>query len=152
VRRVDVDLEATPVIRWSWKVAGPLPQGDERRQDGDDYGARIYLIFSHPLPWKTRAIAYIWANRLPRGESLPNAYTTNLRMLAVQSGRARNGQWLKEERNVVEDYRRLFGSSPPPLRGVGIMTDSDDTRGEALAWYGSISFHPISETSADERR
>jgi len=147
VRPMDLDLSLTPVIRWSWKVAGTLPLGDERRREGDDYGARIYLIFSHPLPWKTRAIAYIWANRLAMGESLPNAYAASLRMVAVESGNTRAGQWLTEERNVVEDYRRLFGSSPPRLQGVGIMTDSDDTQGEARAWYGTISFFPLTQTS-----
>jgi hypothetical protein len=143
VRPLDLDLSSTPIMRWSWKVAATLPRGDERRRDGDDYGARIYLIFSHPLPWKTRAIAYIWANHLPVGETLPNAYAANLRMVAVESGNARTGQWLTEERNVVADYRRLFGSSPSRLQGVGIMTDSDDTQGEARAWYGTISFHPL---------
>lgn len=146
VRRLQVDLQRTPLLRWSWKVAGTHAKGDERQKSGDDYAARVYLIFPHTLPWKTRAIAYIWANRLPRGESLPNPYTANLRMLAVQSGPANAGQWIVEQRNVAEDYRRLFGSPPPALQGVGIMTDSDDTGGEATAWYGSIRFLPLTTT------
>jgi hypothetical protein len=146
VKKIRVDLDRIPLLRWSWKVAGTLPKGDERSRAGDDYAARIYLIFPHVIPWKTRAIAYIWANRLPRGESLPNAYTANLRMLAVESGPAKAGQWIVEERNVAEDYRRLFGSPPPALQGVGLMTDSDDTGGEAKAWYGSIQFFPLAHT------
>jgi hypothetical protein len=141
-RRLNLDVTATPLLRWSWKVAGTLPRGDEGHREGDDYAARVYVVFAHPLPWKTRAIAYIWANRLPVGQVLQNAYSANVLMLAVESGNGRSGQWVTEERDVEADYRRLFGSPPPKLQAIGIMTDSDDTRGEARAWYGSISFHP----------
>ncbi|MBE2889621.1 DUF3047 domain-containing protein, partial [Geobacter anodireducens] len=48
------------------------------------------------------------------------------------------GKWLSEERNVYEDYVRLFGEEPPRAEGVALMTDSDNTGGEATAWYGDI--------------
>lgn len=42
---------------------------------------------------------------------------------------------------VYEDYKRIFGEEPPLLGGVAIMTDTDDTRDEATAWYGDIVLH-----------
>lgn len=127
------------LLRWSWKIEGTLAQGDERTKAGDDYAARVYVVFPSPFFWRVRAINYIWANRLPRGEHLPNAFSANAMMLAVRSGPEQAGQWLSEERDVVEDYRRLFGGQPPEMGAVAVMTDSDNTGGRAVAYYGDIS-------------
>jgi hypothetical protein len=50
------------------------------------------------------------------------------------------GRWQVEERNVYEDYKRAFGMEPPPISGVVIMTDTDDTEESATAYYGDIVF------------
>jgi len=128
-----------PVLRWSWKIGGTIRNGNERTKEGDDYAARVYLVFPRTLFWRTKAINYIWANTLPKGESLPNAYTANAMMVAVESGDGKAGTWVTEERNVYEDYRRLFGEEPPEIGAVALMTDTDNTGGEATAYYGDIT-------------
>jgi hypothetical protein len=148
-----------PILRWRWKVARTLPDGDEKRKSGDDYAARVYVAFTYDpsrvgaatrlkygLAKKLKgeypphaALNYIWANRLPRGEAVPNAYTSRVMMLAVRSGDAEAGRWHEEERDVLEDYRRLFGEEPPPYAGIAVMTDADDTKGRAEAWFGGIT-------------
>jgi hypothetical protein len=95
-------------------------------------------IYGEQLP--KGAINYIWANRLPRGESINNPYTKMAKMVAVESGSEKVGQWVSEERNVYRDYRALFGDEPPQITGIAIMTDTDKTRGKALAYYEGISF------------
>jgi hypothetical protein len=60
-------------------------------------------------------------------------------MIAVESGNGKAGQWVSEQRNVLEDYRRYFGQDPPRPGAVAIMTDSDNTGESATAWYGPIS-------------
>ena len=45
---------------------------------------------------------------------------------------------MRERRNVHADYRRAFGEVPPPINGIHIMTDTDDTREFATAYYGDI--------------
>ena len=47
--------------------------------------------------------------------------------------------WFEEERNLYEDYKLAFGSEPPLLVGIGIMTDSDNTGESAVAYYGDIT-------------
>lgn len=139
VRNLSFDTREQPVLRWSWKIAGTLRRGDERSKEGDDYAARVYVVFPRTFFWQTRAINYIWANRLPKGGSIPNAFTGNVMMVAVESGDASAGKWLSEERNIYEDYVRLFGEEPPRAGGVALMTDTDNTGGEATAWYGDIT-------------
>ena len=62
-------------------------------------------------------------------------------MIVVESGQDQVGRWVAEERNVYEDYRRAFGTEPPMISGLALMTDTDDTAASATAWYGDISFH-----------
>ena len=59
-------------------------------------------------------------------------------MIVVESGPQRAGQWVDERRNVFEDYRTAFGSDPPAMVGVAIMTDTDDTGESVTAWYGDV--------------
>jgi hypothetical protein len=126
-------------LRWSWKVADTIAAGNERTKQGDDYAARVYVVFPGRFFWQMRAINYIWANKLPKGEYVPNAFTANAMLLAVQSGPALAGQWVSEQRDILADYRRMFGEDPPVAGAVAIMTDTDNTGAEATAWYGEIT-------------
>lgn len=139
IRKVKLDPNRYRYLRWSWKVAGTIPGGDERSKKGDDYAARMYVVFPGRFFWQTKAINYIWANHLPKGESIPNAYTSNAMMVAVESGNSRVGQWVTEERDILADYRRLFGGEPRGIGAIAIMTDTDNTGAEATAWYGDIT-------------
>jgi Protein of unknown function (DUF3047) len=142
IRRISLDPKTYPRLSWSWKIVRTIGKGDERTKAGDDYAARVYVVFPSALFWRTKAINYIWANRLPRGDFLPNAFTGNAVMVAVESGDGNAGRWIDEERNLVEDYRRAFGEDPPRIGAVAIMTDTDNTGEQAVAWYGAIRFLP----------
>ena len=143
-KEVKIDPRKFPVLRWSWKIEGTIPKGNGRTKEGDDYAARVYVVFPRTLFWKTRAINYIWANKLPKGTTLPNAFSSNALMVAVESGNEMAGTWVIEERNVYEDYRMLFGEDPPAIGAVALMTDTDNTGGEAIAYYGDITLVGLS--------
>ncbi len=136
--RIDYDVKEYPILTWRWKVENILEKGDETRKDGDDYAARVYVVFPHWFPPRTRSINYIWANKLPQGEHVPNPYFRNAVMVAVQSGEEGIGRWHTERRNVLEDYRLIFGADPPLAGAVAIMTDTDNTGESATAFYDDI--------------
>lgn len=158
IYRLDQDAARLPILRWRWKVSRAIAKGDEKSKAGDDYAARIYVTFRYDPSKAGRGtrfkyglvktlygeypphsgINYIWANRLAKGESTPNPYTDRLMMLAVRSGDAEGGRWHDEQRNILEDYRRLYKEDPPPLAGIAIMTDTDNTGSRAEAWYADI--------------
>jgi len=127
-----------PVLTWRWKVDRVIARGDSRTKAGDDYAARVYVVFPHWFFPKTRTLNYIWANRLPVETVQPNAFTDNAMMIALQSGPGRVGQWVTERRDIVEDYRRAFGEEPPAVGAIAVMTDTDNTGESATAWYGEI--------------
>ena len=43
-------------LKWSWKVDGTVAGGDEMTKGGDDYPARVYVIFPGRFFWQTRAL------------------------------------------------------------------------------------------------
>jgi DUF3047 family protein len=158
-KAVRVDPREYPVVRWRWKVDNLLQQSDVHRKDGDDYSARIYITFEYDpdkvsLSRKLKynagrvlfgdipiaALNYIWESKAPMGTIIENAYTDFAQMIVVETGPAKVGQWVDEERNIYEDYKRAFGEEPPMISGVAIMTDTDNTKERATAYYGDISF------------
>ncbi len=136
--KIKYDTKDYPILTWRWKVDHILSKGNARHKEGDDYAARVYVVFPSLAFWRTKALNYIWANKLPRGEAVPNPFTANAIMVAVESGPERTGQWVEEKRNIVEDYRRYFGKEPPKAGAIAIMTDTDNTGENATTWYGPI--------------
>ena len=61
-------------------------------------------------------------------------------MIVVDSGSKKLGKWVKHERNVFKDYIKVFAKKPPIVSGVAIMSDSDNTKESAVAYYGDIIF------------
>lgn len=141
VRHITIDLEKTPYLHWSWKVNNILHGNDERSRAGDDYPVRIYVVFSGGMFfWRTRAINYVWSSHQPVGTRWPNAFTSQARMIAVDSGSESLGQWISHSRNIREDYRQLFGEDVSSVDAVALMSDTDNTGLKATAWYGDIWF------------
>jgi hypothetical protein len=136
--KINYDTKEYPILSWRWKVDHILSKGNALKKEGDDYAARVYVVFPSRIFWRTKALNYIWANKLPRGKAVPNSFASNAMMIAVESGSRRTGKWRQERRNIFEDFRRYFGQDPPPVGAIAIMTDTDNTGEKAVAWYGPI--------------
>jgi hypothetical protein len=140
-RKMEIDLERTPYLNWSWKIENTLQDTDERTKKGDDYPARVYVVFSFgPVFWKTRALNYVWSSNQAEGADWPNAFTASAHMIAVEAGRERTGQWRNYKRNVREDFLKYFGDEISHASAVAVMTDTDNSNQNATAYYGDIFF------------
>lgn len=135
---IDYDPRQYPVLTWKWKVDDIIEQGDATSKAGDDYAARIYVIFPSFFFWKTRSLNYIWANKLPKGDAIPSSFTSNSMMVAVESGRENVGKWTEYRRNIYDDFEKYFGTPVPTVDTIAIMTDTDNTGSKASACYGPI--------------
>jgi hypothetical protein len=158
-KEVRIDPREFPIVRWRWKVDNLVLKSDATKKDGDDYPARLYITFeydpdkvglSKKLKYKAGqvlfgdipigAISYVWETRAPVGAILDNAYTDFVKMAVVESGSQNIGRWVDEYRNIYEDYKKAFGEEPPMINGVAIMSDTDNTKERAVAYYGDIVF------------
>lgn len=163
-KAVTIDPHEYQIVRWRWKVENLLQKSDVSRKDGDDYPARLYITFAYEpdrvnigkkLKYKAGqvlfgdipigALNYIWDTKSLVGTIVDNAFTDFAKMIVVESGPRRIGSWVEEERNVYEDYKAAFGEEPPAINGVAIMSDTDNTRERAVAYYGDIIFAKASK-------
>jgi hypothetical protein len=157
---ISIDLKEYPSLHWHWKVPALIPGADNSQRHTEDSPVRIVITFDgdkSKLPLEERLFAdnfrlftrqefpyailmYIWENRAPVGRVIDNLHTSRIKMIVADTGTENLGKWRAETRNVYEDFKRAFGEEPPPIRSIGIMTDSDNTGADAEAYYGDITF------------
>ena len=157
-RKVDVPAERLGQARWAWRVDRLNPQASIADADVEDAVARVIFAFDgdrsrlsarnramfdlaqaltgEPPPYAT--LMYVWETRKPLGSVVVNPRSDRIRKLVVDSGPEHLGTWRVHQRNLVADYERAFGEKPGPLMAIGKMTDADNTRASAEAWYGAI--------------
>ncbi len=147
-RDVSVDITQYPILKWSWKVTELPAGGDIRQKATDDQAAQLYVIFPRGVvpAVQSHLVGYLWDTTAPVGTKVsspqPCPPTCNTKVIVLQSGREKLGQWVEERRNLLEDYRALFGQSPPKVGRVAIMIDSNDTKGKAESFFQDLVFLP----------
>ncbi len=139
-KEIRIDLVKTPYLNWSWKTENVLTGLNEFTKAGDDYCARVYVVFKHPFFWKTQSITYVWSSKQPIETSWKNPYSSNAMTVAVQSGNTNVGRWVSQKRHIAADYQRLFGEEKRVADGIALMTDTDNSGQSATAYYGNIFF------------
>ena len=133
------DPETYQWLSWSWRLERPVTGEALERKEGSDAAARIYVYFeTKGLPWQKRSIDYVWSNTLAVGTVMESAFSSMSKIIVVESGAASLGQWRMAQRNLEEDYERCFGGDPPDVIAIGVMTDTDNTAGEAVAYYDDL--------------
>jgi hypothetical protein len=155
-----VDLHEYPWLTWRWKVPDLIEGANNTIQQVEDSPARVIVTFEggreklsdaeqinydlakamtgNELPYAT--LMYIWENHLPEGTVIEHHFSTRIKMIVAGSGRKDLDLWHEERVNLLEDFHRAFGEEPPRVRSVGIMSDSDNTGGRAVAYFGDIRF------------
>ena len=145
-------------LRFSWQVPALIAAADLRERDLADSPVRIVLAFEgdrakfsardamlselahaltgEPMPYAT--LMYVWCNHSPPGTVLHNSRTSRIRKLVLESGPNRLHQWLDYQRDIRADFEKAYGEAPGALVSIGIMTDTDNTRSHATAWYGPV--------------
>ena len=151
-RAVDIDLKKTPYPEWQWKVTELPTGGDFRWPVTDDQAAQLIVVFS----WgglRQEVIMYMWDSTAPEGiaskvPSPPFYPFLDLHAVVVRSGETQAGKWITERRDVVADYRRLFGREPERIRGIRIQINSQHTKSQAEAYWRSVKFKAGAESVA----
>lgn len=146
INKKEIDIYETPVLSWKWRVH-KIPKGaDESKNSTNDSAASIYVVFDmgrvalfKKVP---KTIKYAWSSTLKEGTVTTKLFG-NQQIVIVESGKGQTGKWMEVQRNIVEDYERLFGDSPPekPL-AILIMSDGDSTGDNAIADYDDIMLKP----------
>ncbi|MGE5856137.1 MAG: DUF3047 domain-containing protein, partial [Syntrophaceae bacterium] len=135
VYRSPFNVYEHPRLRWKWKVENVYEKGNARTKEGDDYPLRVYVLFEYD-PEKAgpydrakyglakalygeypphSALNYIWTSHEDESGIITNPYASNTKMIVLQKGKKSLGRWVVEDRNILADYRRAFGTDPPAM-------------------------------------
>ncbi|MBC7940412.1 MAG: DUF3047 domain-containing protein [Chitinophagaceae bacterium] len=148
-------------VSFSWWVPHLMPDASVADVEREDASARVLFAFGGDLgrltarnrmlfdlaealtgekpPFAT--LMYVWDASAPVGSVIVNPRSDRIRKIVVDSGPQQLGRWREHRRDLTADFRRAFGEAPGTLRSVAMMTDSDNTRSSAQAWYGPVRVH-----------
>lgn len=161
-------LPAAPVparLRFSWRLQQPMAASNLHSKAGDDVAAKVCLSFDLPLaqvPFMDRqrlrlarevsgedlpaaTLCWVWATTEAVGAKIDNAFSPRVRYIVLRNGADAPGTWLDEQRDVAADFLRAFGdesSTVPPITGVAIGADADNTGGQSVAHIAGLRFEP----------
>lgn len=132
--RLTWDLRTHPYLRWDWR-AHRLPEGASER-DKNDTGAALYVTFETDWLGRPRSIKYTYSSTLPVGTVVDFG---RLKVIVASSGANGIGTWRTVDRDVAEDYRRVFEREPPetPI-SITLWSDTDDTGSIAEVDFDNI--------------
>lgn len=157
-RPLNVPPQQLAHAEWAWWVDGLVSGATVADTEVEDAPARVLFAFAgdeSKLSMRTRmmfdlaqavggerppyaTLMYVFDAREPVDSLVINGRSDRVRKLVLDSGPAGLRQWRAHRRNLREDFIRAFGEEPGPLIGVAVMTDSDNTRQRASAWYADI--------------
>ena len=149
-------------LSWRWRLDEPIPGADLRRKGGDDSPVKVCALFdlaASAVPFVERqilriarlrsgetlpaaSVCYVWDAHLAPGTVLDNAFTRRVRMVVLRGPESALHAWVSEQRDVWADFKRLFGDEAdavPPLVGVAIGADADNTQSHSLAHVATIT-------------
>ncbi len=155
-----IDLTETPRLSWRWRIHQGLKIEDERAKPGDDFAARVYVIFAYDSRRATlmervarravrllygrdlpgEAINYVWASRVPVGEHWPNPFSGAAHMVALrtQSDDPSAMAWHTEEVDLLADRKDILGEPLPRIEAIAVMTDTDNSCSRASAEFADF--------------
>jgi len=161
-RRAHAAVTDRTTVEFSWWVPATIATADLRYAETADSPVRVAFAFDgdvaklplrdrmqfqaaealtgHAPPYAT--LMYVWDNIAGPESILPGARSDRVRKIVLQSGDASLRQWLHYRRWLKADFVRAFAEEPGNLIGVALLTDSDNTKSKAKAWYGDIVLHP----------
>jgi hypothetical protein len=127
-RGVSASPEEYPYVTWTWKAMRLPAFGDVRKKERNDQGLQILFAFEN-----RKIISYVWDANAPEGtitdESFGWPLNLSIKVIVVNSGTDRLGEWVSNTRDVYLDYRNLYHEDPPRIKGLRIQANTQYTRG-----------------------
>ena len=140
-KEVKIDLNKTPFINITWKIEKDLPGIKENTKKGHDFAARVFAVKkTGATPLSNRAINYVFSSNSEVGFNSPSPYTKKSIDNVLASTKNNLNEWITVKANVKEDFKRFHDLNVDELDGLAIMSDTDNSKMKAIAYYQNIYF------------
>ena len=140
-KEVKIDLNKTPFINITWKVEKDLSGIKENTKKGHDFAARVFAVKkTGATPLSNRAINYVFSSNNEIGFSSPSPYTKKSIDNVLSTTKNNLNQWVTVKANVKEDFKKFHNLDVNELDGLAIMSDTDNSKMKAIAYFQNIYF------------
>jgi len=140
-KELKINLNKTPIINITWKIEKDLPGIKENTKKGHDFAARVFVIKkTGATPLSNRAINYVFSSNNEIGFSSPSPYTKKSIDNVLASTKSHLNEWITVKANVKEDFKKFHDLDVNELDGLAIMSDTDNSKIKAVAYYQNIYF------------
>jgi len=140
-KEIKIDLNKTPFINITWKIEKDLPGIKENTKKGHDFAARVFAVKkTGATPLSNRAINYVFSSNNNVGFNSPSPYTKKSIDNVLANTQNNLNQWVTVKANVKEDFKKFHDLDVNELDGLAIMTDTDNSKMKAIAYFQNIYF------------
>ena len=140
-KEIKIDLNKTPIINITWKIEKDLPGIKESTKKGHDFAARVFAVKkTGATPLSNRAINYVFSSNSEIGFNSPSPYTKKSIDNVLATTKDNLNKWITVKANVKEDFKRFHNLDVNELDGLAIMSDTDNSKMKAVAYYQNIYF------------
>ena len=140
-KEIKIDLNKTPFINITWKIEKDLPGIKENTKKGHDFAARVFAVKkTGATPLSNRAINYVFSSNNEIGFNAPSPYTKKSIDNVLASTKNNFNEWVTVKANVKEDFKKFHNLDVNELDGLAIMSDTDNSKMKAIAYYQNIYF------------
>ena len=136
-----INLLKTPFINITWKVEKDLFGIDEQSKKGHDYAARVFVIKkTGATALSNRAINYVYSSNNSVGKYWRSPFTKRSIDYVLANTKNNLNEWVTVKANVKDHFKKLHMIEVNEIEGVAIMTDTDNSKMKAIAYFQNIYF------------
>jgi len=138
---IKINLLKTPYINITWKIEKDLSGIVENSKKGHDFAARVFVVKRTGLtPLSNKAMNYVFSSSSEINNSWPSPYTKKSIDFVLSTTIKDFNKWVTVKANVKEHFKKFHDLEVDELDGVAIMTDTDNSKLKAIAYYQNIYF------------
>ena len=141
-KEIKVNLKKTPYLNITWKIEKGLTGIKEDTKKGHDFAARVSVIKEiGALPWQKNAMNYVFSSNKKTNTWWTGPYRKQIiDYVASSLVDQKINTWVTVKINVREHFQNYLNMDVNEIDGVAVMTDTDNTKKKAIAYYKNIYF------------
>ena len=140
-KEIEIDLNKTPFLNITWKIEKDLKGIDENSKKGHDYAARVFVVKkTGKTVLSNRALNYVFSSNNEIGDNWRSPYTKQSIDIVLSTTKNNYNEWVTVKVNVKKDFKEFHGLDVENLNAVAIMSDTDNSKKIAIAYYQNIYF------------
>ena len=140
-KEIKVNLSKTPFLNITWKIEKDLSGIIENSKKGHDYAARVFVIKkTGATPLSNRAMNYVFSSNNEIDTNHPSPYTKKSIDYVLSTTNENLDEWVTVKVNVKDHFKKFHDLDVNDIEGIAIMTDTDNSKKLAIAYYQNIYF------------